>query len=74
MVVGSEFNNTADVDVVAILLTLLNADYFVIKQRLVSACLQSVLNGILFMLSLYYLYFHHVTRCVRHINVATVVR
>lgn len=26
------------------------------------------------MLSLYYLYFHHVTRCVRHINVATVVR
>ncbi|CAI4360654.1 BAQ_1a_G0025920.mRNA.1.CDS.1 [Saccharomyces cerevisiae] len=38
MVVGSKFNNTADVDVVAILLTLLNADYFVIKQRLVSAC------------------------------------
>ncbi|CAI4396763.1 CEL_1a_G0026230.mRNA.1.CDS.1 [Saccharomyces cerevisiae] len=38
MVVGSEFNNTADIDVVAILLTLLNADYFVIKQRLVSAC------------------------------------
>ncbi|CAD6622566.1 HLJ1_G0052790.mRNA.1.CDS.1 [Saccharomyces cerevisiae] len=44
MVVGSEFNNTADVDVVAILLTLLNADYFVIKQRLVSACFTGRIN------------------------------
>ncbi|CAI5215419.1 ANM_HP_G0019120.mRNA.1.CDS.1 [Saccharomyces cerevisiae] len=45
-----------------------------LSNALLVLVLQSVLNGILFMLSLYYLYFHHVTRCVRHINVATVVR
>ncbi|KAF1907061.1 LOW QUALITY PROTEIN: uncharacterized protein GI526_G0001498, partial [Saccharomyces cerevisiae] len=63
MVVGSEFNNTADVDVVAILLTLLNADYFVIKQRLVSACFTKRIKWYIYAIALLSLFSSRNTVC-----------
>ena len=74
IVVDIKFNNTADVGIVAILATFLNAEYNVIERCVVSSWFTKGVETVLSTLSLYHLYFHHVTRGGRHINVATVVR